>query len=36
MNINIYVTYKKNISENNIENYFMIIELKKVCNRIHK
>lgn len=35
MGINIYATYKKNISENNIENYF-IIKLKKVCDRIHK
>lgn len=28
--------YKKNISENDIENYFMIIELKKICDKIHK
>lgn len=28
--------YKKNISENDIENYFMIIELKKICDKIYK
>lgn len=36
MSINIYATNKKTISENNLENYFMIIELKEICDRIRK
>lgn len=36
MNINTYATNKKTISGNNLENYFMIIELKEICDRIRK